>query len=89
MAKKREDYLKLNREELLDIYKNLNQWEWDERLGKKPFMFDWLCRYKKPVNIKYRLHLLFCAVWPFTKESYVGPAMKKIRDFLKTEEGTC
>ena len=49
-------------------------------------MFDWLCRYKKPDNIKYRLHLLFCAVWPFTKESYIGPVINEIRDFLKTEE---
>lgn len=84
--KTKRDYLKFNREELLSIYKNLNRWEWDERLGRKPFMFDLLCRYKKPDNIKYRLHLLFCAVWPFTKQNYIGPVFNEIRDFLKTEE---
>lgn len=77
------DYSKFNKDELISIYKRLNHWRWDERLGKKPFMFDWLCNYKKPDNIKLRMRMLFCAIWPFTKEDYIAPAMKEIKAHLK------
>lgn len=66
-------------EELLSIWKNLNKWKWDERLGKKPFMYDKLNNYKKPNNVKFRLELLFRAVWPFTKEYFIKPLLNEVK----------
>lgn len=80
------DYSKFNNDQLKDIYENLNHWQWDERLGKKPFMFDWLSNYKKPDNAKQRLRMLFCAIWPFTKADYITPVMRKIKDLMKAEK---
>ncbi len=72
--------------DLESILKNLNMWRWDTRLGKKPFMFDYMVNYKKPNNIKTRLGYLFCGVCPFTKETYIAPAMKEIKKLLANKE---
>lgn len=61
--------------ELEDIGKSLSYWMWDERIGKKPFMFDKLERYKKPNNIRYRLDTMFRAIWPFNRYHYIKPVM--------------
>lgn len=69
-----------SQEEVLEIRRNLNQWMWDERLGRKPFLFDYMNNYKKPHNTKYRLELLIRAIWPFTKEDYIRRYLPAYQD---------
>lgn len=69
-------------EELRSIYKRLNRWEWDARLGKPPVMFEILERYKKPHSIRRRFENFFRAIWPFTKADYIEPVMQEIRILL-------
>lgn len=45
-------------EELESIGRTVNMWEWDDRIGKKPWMFDQMERYKKFDNIAYRKKML-------------------------------
>lgn len=68
----------LSKEECESILGRLDYWMWDERLGKKPFMYEQLVNYKKHHNLMFRLGNLFRAVWPFTKADYVHPVRRKI-----------
>lgn len=79
---KRELLNNFSEAELQSIYKSLNCWEWDARLGKPPVMFEALERYKKPHSIRRRFESLFRAIWPFTKSDYVEPIMREIRVLL-------
>ena len=69
------DLSKYSKEELLDIKKTLNQWQWDDRLGKKPFKYDLLRRYKKINDRKYRIEMIFSAIYPKTQYDYIKPIM--------------
>ncbi len=69
------DLSKFTDEELEEIGKRINCYMWDERLGKKPFLFDKMERYKKANNMKYRLETLFRAVCPVTRYDFIKPVL--------------
>lgn len=69
------DLSKYSDEELIDIKKRLDFWHWDRRLGEKPFKYDNLRRYKKIEDRKYRLNMIFAAIWPKTQYDYIKPVM--------------
>lgn len=72
---KRIDLSKYSDQELEEIGKKVSQWQWDERIGKKPLMYDKMEHYKKEHNLKYRMETLFRAFWPFTQYDYIKPVM--------------
>lgn len=81
--KKRAELLsEFNKGELESIHRRLNYWGWDKRLGKAPFMFDAMERYKKPHNLRRRFENFFRAIWPFTKSDYIEPIIREIDALL-------
>ena len=61
-------------EELESIGRTVNMWEWDDRIGKKPWMFDQMERYKKFDNIAYRKKMLQKAFGPSEKQKNPTPS---------------
>lgn len=74
----RKEVYGLSKAEALEVLNNLNYWEWDGKLGREPFFFNELERYKKPDNLRYRLYNLLRVIWPFTKEDYIQPIRNEI-----------
>ena len=68
------------KDELESILTTLNARQWDTRLGKKPFLFDYLV---DSSNIRAKSEYLLWIVCPLTKEHYIGPYIKKINTQLE------
>ncbi len=64
--------------ELCSIYNNLNFWNWDSRLGKKPKRWD------KMYNFKYKFYQKIIPIK--TKSCFISPILKEIRQIVSEKE---
>ena len=67
-------------EELESIGRTVNMWEWDDRIGKKPWMLDQMERYKKFDNIAYRKKMLQKAFGPSEKQKNPNPSYEYLME---------
>jgi len=67
------DFGKFTKKELLEIYNNLNSFEWDNRIGMKPHGFDVLPNYSKNK-------------WQTTKSIIIKPYFEAITSLLSKKQ---